>query len=242
MRGIMFLIAMFFTYLGGMFLLPIALFLGLFNKKAQVKIAYGFNRFVAILSIMVSGAKLETKGLNHLPKNQAVLYVGNHRSMFDILLLLKLIKTPVIFVGKKSVMKWPIISWWMRAQKTLFIDRDNLREGLKVIVEGIDLLKSGHSIVIFPEGTRSKTDEMLPFKKGSFKLATKSGVPVIPFAIKGTDDVFENNGFNLKPKTIYFTMGEPIVLSEIEDGDKDNYTQYIRGLIEEMYNEIENKN
>ncbi|MBC7960467.1 MAG: 1-acyl-sn-glycerol-3-phosphate acyltransferase, partial [Vallitaleaceae bacterium] len=133
-------------------------------------------------------------------------------------------------------------SWWMRAQKTLFIDRDNLREGLKVIKEGIELLKNGHSIVIFPEGTRSKTAELLPFKKGSFKLATKSGVPVIPFAIKGTDDVFENNKFNLKPKTIYFTVGEPIVLSEIEDTNKDNHTQYIRDIIEKMYNEIRSEN
>lgn len=130
----------------------------------------------------------------------------------------------------------------MRAQKTLFIDRENLREGYKVIKEGIDLLKSGSSIVIFPEGTRSKTEEMLPFKKGSLKLATKSGVPVVPFAIKGTDDVFENNGFNLKPKTIYFIMGEPILLSEIEDINKDNHTQYIRDIIESMYNEIHSQN
>jgi 1-acyl-sn-glycerol-3-phosphate acyltransferase len=162
--------------------------------------------------------------------------------MFDILLMMKLIKTPLIFIGKKSVANWPVISWWMKAQKTLFIDRDNLRDGLKVIKEGIELLKNGDSIVIFPEGTRSKTKEMLPFKKGSFKLATKSGVPIIPFAIKGTDDVFENNGFNLKPKTIYFTMGEPILLSEIEDIDKDNHTLYVRGIIEKMYNEINNQN
>ncbi|PKM95061.1 MAG: 1-acyl-sn-glycerol-3-phosphate acyltransferase [Firmicutes bacterium HGW-Firmicutes-1] len=242
MRRITFLITMFFTYLFGMFLLPVALVLGLFDKKLQVQIAYAFNRFIAILSIKISGAKLEMKGLDHIPKNQAVLYVGNHRSMFDILLLMKLIRTPLIFVGKKSVMKWPVISWWMRAQKTLFIDRDNLREGLKVIIKGIELLKDGDSIVIFPEGTRSKTDEMLPFKKGSFKLATKSGVPVIPFAIKGTDDVFENNKFNLKPKTIYITVGKPILLSEVEDTNKDNHTQFIRGIIENMYNEIHNQN
>lgn len=242
MRRIIFLIVMFFTYLFGMFILPVALLLGLFDKMLRVKIAYAFNRFIAILSIKISGAKLEIKGLDNIPKNQAVLYVGNHRSMFDILLLMKLIRTPLIFVGKKSVMKWPVISWWMRAQKTLFIDRANLREGLKVIMEGIELLKNGNSIVIFPEGTRSKTDEMLPFKKGSFKLATKSGVPVIPFAIKGTDDVFENNKFNLKPKTIYFTIGKPIVLSEVEDTNKDNHTLFIRSIIENMYNEIHNQN
>lgn len=242
MRRNIYIIVMFLTYLLGMPLLLVALFLGLFNKKTQVKIAYAFDRFIAILSIRISGAKLEIKGLDHLPQNQAALYVGNHKSMFDILLLMKLIKTPLIFIGKKSVAKWPVISWWMRAQKTLFIDRENLREGYKVIKEGIDLLKSGSSIVIFPEGTRSKTEEMLPFKKGSLKLATKSGVPVVPFAIKGTDDVFENNGFNLKPKTIYFIMGEPILLSEIEDINKDNHTQYIRDIIESMYNEIHSEN
>jgi len=233
---------MFFTYLLGMFILPVALLLGLFDKKLQVKIAYAFNRFIAIISIKISGAKLEIKGLENLPINQAVLYVGNHRSMFDILLLMKVIKTPLIFVAKKSLTKWPVISWWMSAQKTLFIDRDNLREGFKVILEGIELLKSGNSIVIFPEGTRSKMAELLPFKKGSFQLATKSGVPIIPFAIKGTDDVFENNKFNLKPKTIYFAIGKPIVLSQVEDTNKDNHTQLIRGIIENMYNEIHNEN
>jgi len=242
MRRYTFIITMLFVYLLGMFILPVALLLGLFNKKLQVKIAYAFNRFIAIISIKISGAKLEIKGLDNLPKNQAVLYVGNHRSMFDILILMKLIKTPLIFVGKKSVMKWPVVSWWMRAQKTLFIDRDNLKEGLKVIIEGIELLKNGDSIVIFPEGTRSKTAEMLPFKKGSFKLATKSGVPIIPFAIKGTDDVFENNKFNLKPKTIYLTIGKPVVLSRVEDTNKENHTQLIRGIIENMYNEINNQN
>lgn len=242
MRRNIFIVIMFFTYLLSMILFPVALFLGLFDNKLKVKIAYAFNRFIAILSLKISGAKLEIKGLDNIPKNQGILYVGNHKSMFDILLMMKLIKTPLIFIGKKSVAKWPVISWWMKAQKTLFIDRDNLRDGLKVIKEGIELLKNGYSIVIFPEGTRSKTKEMLPFKKGSFKLATKSGAAVIPFAIKGTDDVFENNGFNLKPKTIYFTMGEPILLNEIEDTNKDNHTLYVRDIIENMYNEINNQN
>ncbi|MBC7961133.1 MAG: 1-acyl-sn-glycerol-3-phosphate acyltransferase, partial [Vallitaleaceae bacterium] len=142
MRRYIYILVMFLIYLVGMFMLPMALFLGLFNKQLQIRIAYAFNRFIAIVSIKVSGAKLNIIGLEHLLTDHAVLYVGNHRSMFDILLLMKLIKKPLIFVGKKSVTKWPVISWWMRAQKTLFIDRDNLREGLKVIKEGIELLKN----------------------------------------------------------------------------------------------------
>lgn len=111
MRRNIYIIVMFLTYLLGMPLLLVALFLGLFNKKIQVKIAYAFDRLIAILSIKISGAKLDIRGLDHLPQNQAVLYVGNHKSMFDILLLMKLIKTPLIFIGKKSVAKWPVISW-----------------------------------------------------------------------------------------------------------------------------------
>ncbi len=110
-------------------------------------------------------------------------------------------------------MKWPFIGWWMAAMDGLFLDRTSPRQGLKTILTAIERIKDGESFAIFPEGTRSQSEEFLPFKQGSLKLASKSGAVIVPIAIRGTVDVFENNGLNLKPATVYFSVGEPIDLS-----------------------------
>jgi len=222
----------------GMPLLLIFWIIKKFNRDLGLRLAYKFNRVTALLMFFASGARFEAEGLEHLTMTEGALYVGNHRSMLDVAVMLKYLKKPVIFVGKKSVKKWPVISWWMRLQDALFIDRTSPKEGIKAIKKGIEFLKNGESIVLFPEGTRSKTYDLLPFKKGSVRMAEKSGRPIIPCAIKGTDDVFENNGFNLKPRTIYFQVGEPIHLERISLEEGQTPSDYVKLRIEEMYYQL----
>lgn len=238
MRRYLFLVAMFINFLVDMPLLLVVWIVSQFSESRSRKMAFAINRFTGLVMLWSSGAKFHPEGLDILKASNNCLYVANHRSMLDIPTVAKYIKRPAIFVAKGSVEKWPVMGWWIKVQGTLFIDRKSPKEGMKAIRKGIEMLKEGDSMVIFPEGTRSKEPGMLPFKRGSIRMAEKSGVPIIPIAIKGTDDVFENNGFNLKAKDIYFKVGEPININQVTLAEGQSTTEYVQQVIENMYNSI----
>ena len=132
--------------------------------------------------LKLAGVTITVKGEENIPKDTAVLYVGNHRSYFDILTGYTTVPTLLGFVAKKEMEKIPILRTWMANVNCLFLDRKNIKEGLKTILQGIEKVKNGISIWIFPEGTRNTNEditELLPFKEGSLKIAEKSGCPVI---------------------------------------------------------------
>jgi 1-acyl-sn-glycerol-3-phosphate acyltransferase len=208
---------------------------GKFNRKKRIEIAYSFTRFVAHSIMFISGATYSIKGLENIPEDETVLFVGNHKSMLDIPVLMKNVKFPIAFVAKDSLKKTPFLNWWMVLLDCLFLDRQNSKQALKTILYGIEKLKSGESLVIFPEGTRSTTDTLLPFKQGSLKLAEKSKVRIVPFAIKGTDSVFEKNGFNLIPNKIYLTFGKPFYIEDIPKTTYKKTGEYVQSIIQEMY-------
>lgn len=162
------------------------------------KITRTWARFV----MKMSGAKITVKGLENIPKDQTVLFIANHQSFFDIPLLMAVIDVPKGFIAKKELETWPGISMWMKYIRCVFMDRDNLRKSAEAIVEGINIIKSGHSMIIFPEGTRSKGGEANEFKSGSFKLALKPKVPIIPVTINGTYKLLERNNNKIKADSL----------------------------------------
>ena len=126
------------------------------------------------------------EGIENIPRDTAVLYVGNHRSYFDILVGYTSVPGLMGFVAEKEMLRYPLLRDWMVNVNCLFLDRNDLRAALKTILEGIEKVKSGVSVWIFPEGTRNRNDditELLPFKEGSLKIAEKSGCPVVPVAM-----------------------------------------------------------
>lgn len=146
----------------------------------------------AIFIMKVSGAKVTVTGLENIPKDTTVLFVSNHQSYFDIPLIISAIDVPKGFIAKKELAKWIGIRVWMKAIRCTFLDRDNMRKSAEAIVEGINTLKNGYSMVVFPEGTRSKGGKPLDFKAGSFKLAIKSKVPIVPVTIDGSYKLLES--------------------------------------------------
>ncbi|GGB39856.1 lysophospholipid acyltransferase family protein [Fictibacillus barbaricus] len=160
--------------------------------------------------VKLSGSKITVSGEENIPADTAVLFVSNHQGNFDIPILLGYIKKPKAFISKIEVKKMPFIGTWMEQLNCLFMDRKNVRQSVQAINEGAKLLKNGTSLVIFPEGTRSKGDEMSAFKPGSFKLAIKSGVPIIPVTIDGSYKIMEKQGFWIKPAEVYITVHPPI--------------------------------
>lgn len=186
---------------------------------------------------LISGVKLTVIGEENVPKNQAVLYVGNHRSQFDIVLNYARCPGLTGFVAKKELEKIPLLSTWMRFLHCLFLDRDNIKEGLKTILAAIEQVKNGISIMIFPEGTRSKdADElqMLPFHEGSFKIATKSGCPIIPVAISNSSALFEDQFPRIKPAAVTIEYGAPIYPKELSKEEQKFLGRHVQGQILEM--------
>lgn len=169
------------------------------------------------LILWETGVKITVLGEENVPKDTPVLYVANHRSFFDILVTYVRVPRPTGYIAKKEMEKIPLLSTWMRYLHCLFMDRSDIKKGLQTILDGIEKLKNGISICIFPEGTRNKGEEgsLLPFKEGSFKMASKSGCPILPVAINNTADIWEAHFPSIKKTHIVIEYGEPIIIKDL---------------------------
>ena len=201
------------------------------KEISSLRLIQGAFKFI----LWVAGTKITVIGEENVPKDTPVLYIGNHRSYFDILLTYSRCPIRTGYVAKKEMEKIPCLSHWMRFINCLFLDRKNIKAGLATMNEGTKLLKDGFSIAIFPEGTRSQDEDPHEFKEGSLRPALKAGVPVIPMAISGTADILENNRrFQVKPTTVHITFGQPIYPDQLERAEKKHLGATIREEIIEM--------
>lgn len=211
--------------------------IGLFNKPLKDKIALKMVQGAFGVICFFSGVKKTVIGRENIPEDKPVLYVANHQSYFDIIIGYRLVKGRCGFVAKKEMLKVPLLRHWMKLLYCLFLDRENIKEGLKTILLGIDYVKNqGISMWIFPEGTRNKTPDegMLPFKEGALKIAEKSGCPVIPVAISNTASILEKHAPWIHKTKVTFRFGEPILLSELEKEDRKHAGAYVQKVIENM--------
>lgn len=206
------------------------------NRKRQQEHSLAVVQAMFRLLIRVTGSTVTVKGRERIPEG-AVLYVGNHRSYFDILVGYTSVPGLTGFVAKKEMLRYPVLSDWMRGVNCLFLDREDLKAGLKTILDGINKVKSGISIWIFPEGTRSRGKdimEMLPFKEGSLKIAEKSGCPVVPVAITGTAEIFEQHIPFMRPSHVTIEFGEPFFIKELPSEQRKRAGAYTQEKILEM--------
>lgn len=185
---------------------------------------------------LIAGTNLIIKGRENIPTDQAVLYVCNHRSYFDIVLTYITLPGNTGFIAKKEMNKYPFLRVWMRYIHCLFLDRDDIRQGMQTILTGISKIKSGISIFIFPEGTRNKSkDEFLPFKAGSLKIAEKSGCPIVPVAINNSDEVFEMQFPKVRKTTVVIEFSTPIYPNNLDKEEKKKLSDNIVNTITTMY-------
>ena len=211
--------------------------IGKFNPYARDISSLRIVQFMFKLILFVAGTKVTVIGEDRIPKDTPVLYVGNHRSYFDIVMGYTTVPAPTGFIAKKEMIGIPLLSQWMVQMNCLFLDRSNIKEGLKTILTGIEEVKGGISMWIFPEGTRNKSEDpadLMEFHEGSLKIAEKSGCPVIPVAITGTDDVFERHIPWIRKSHVIIEYGEPIYLKELPLDKKKFPGAYTREIISEM--------
>lgn len=216
--------------------------LGMKDVDARNRESLKIVQFMFRLILKVAGVQVTVKGEENIPKDQAVLYVGNHRSYFDILVGYTTVSGLMGFVAKKEMLGYPLLRSWMKNVNCLFLDRENLKEGLKTILEGIEHVKSGISVWIFPEGTRNRNEdirELLPFKEGSLKIAEKSGCPVVPVAMVGTAEVFEKHMPFIRSSKVTVYYGKPFYIKELAPEDRKHSGAYTREVIRNMLLELQ---
>lgn len=207
------------------------------HKEKADLLALRFVQWAFRVVMFISGVKLEVKGAEKIPKDEPVLYIGNHRGIFDVVATYTICPDRTGYIAKDSIKKVPILGMFMKRLYCLFIQRDDIKQSLKVILAAIDQVKNGISICIFPEGTRNKDADpksVMEFKEGSFKIAQKTGCKIVPMAITGTADIFENHFPWIKKGTVTITYGDPIVLSELSKEDQKRIGAYTRDIIISM--------
>jgi len=228
-------------YLLIFFILSIPVFfiewiIGKFNYKAMAISSLRIVQMTFKIIIFLCGTKITIIGWENVPKDEPVLFIGNHRSIFDVVIAYSMMPGLTGFVSKKEMDKVPIVRVWMKYLNCLFLDRDNIKEGLKTILKGIELIKKDKiSISIFPEGTRNKDDGVKPFKEGSFKFAEKSGCKIIPMVQNNTESIFEKQFPRLKRAHTIIEFGKPILMNELEKDERKVIGSYTNKIITEIY-------
>ena len=187
--------------------------------------------------LWISGVKVTVIGAENVPKDAPVLYIGNHRSFFDIPLTYPRCPIRTGYVAKKELEKVPLLSSWMKYLHCLFLDRTDIKQGLKTILTAIEKVKSGISICIFPEGTRNKNEketDLLPFHEGSFKIATRAKCPIIPMAISGSVNLWEAHFPKIKPCHVVIEYGKPIYVDQLDKETQKHIGAYTQNILLEM--------
>lgn len=159
-----------------------------------------------------TGTQVEVTGIENVPTDRSVVYIGNHQGIFDIPLLLGYIPYQKAFIAKIEILKIPMLSDWMKLMKCVFLARKSPRQSVEAMHQGIENVKNGYSMVIFPEGTRSKGGPVKEFKPGSFKLAFQAEADIVPVTIDGTWKIYEEHK-KINPAKIKLTI-HPAIKTE----------------------------
>ncbi len=184
-----------------------------------------------------AGITLNVRLAEPLPEGP-VVFVSNHQSYWDIPVYFAAVQDRQFgFVAKDSLGKVPGFGSWIAAIRSVFIKRDDARASLRAIEEGVELLKQGYSLVIFPEGTRGRGAEMKEFKKGSLRLATKAGVPVVPITLNGTYQGFEEKGY-VSPARVDFIIHPAIETKDMPRKEASDLAGRVEDIVRKELNRI----
>lgn len=209
-------VILFFAYL--LFLAPLLLWTRYLDRKGRIadrdrivtREVGKWARFV----IRLAGGTVMVHGLENVPRNTPVVFIGNHQSYLDIPILLGFIDVKKAFIAKIELLSIPGLAGWMRLMQCTFLDRKDMRQSVQAIQEAVQTVRDGHPLVIFPEGTRSRGNTVGEFKAGSFKLALQAGVPIVPFTLDGSWRLFEEKG-KIQNSHVRLTIHPPIPTADL---------------------------
>ena len=183
--------------------------------------------------LKVTGVTLTVEGLESIPKEGPCVFVGNHRSYYDIPILLTALDAPHGILAKEELEKIPLLNRWMKLLGCVFVKRDDIRASVKALNDATAIVESGRSFVIFPEGTRYKGEEggAGEFKAGAFRIAVKTSAPVVPVAVTGARALFESNGNRCRPGSVRIKIMPPIQTAGMSKAEQKQLPDAVRQSI-----------
>ena len=198
------------------------------------RLLYSVGLWGVRIGIALSGIRVVREGLAHLQRDRAAVYAINHTSN---------VEPPLVFdalhelfprlriLYKAELRKLPILVRAFDLAGFVPLQRGNREQSLPAIERAVDALRAGHSFLIFPEGTRSRTGELLPFKKGGFIMAIKAQAPIVPVAIKGARSAMRKGSPIIHPVTVVIRLGTPIETAGLTMDDRDALVARVRGEV-----------
>ena len=165
-------------------------------------------------------AVVNVKGTENIPQDGSVVFVANHQSYLDIPLIISSSGMVMGFIAKYEILKVPLLSGWMKLIQCVFLKRKSPHQSVQAMTKAVDTIKKGYSLVIFPEGHRSRSDEIKQFHHGSFKLAFRSEVPIVPVTIDGSFHLYEEHKKPM-PGTVNITFHPPVKTAGLTKEQKD---------------------
>ncbi len=182
-------------------------------------------------ALTANGSVIQVNGAKNVPVSGGVLFVCNHQSNFDIPIMIGFVPRDKGFIAKIELLKIPIFRMWIKALGSVFIDRHDARQSLAAINQAVERLKEGHSLVIFPEGTRSSDGKLGHFKPGSLKLALKAKVPVVPVTINGSMNIMPKGTSIIKSAAVEVIISQPLFPEELVEVSAIHVAEKVRNLI-----------
>jgi 1-acyl-sn-glycerol-3-phosphate acyltransferase len=190
-----------------------------------------FARGWARTLLAIAGVRVKVENARALPRDRSFVVAANHESFCDVLVLLAHLPMQVRFLAKRSVFRVPVLGWSIAAAGFIPVDREERSRSAAAVETALRRLRGGRSVVVFPEETRTRTGELLPFKKGAAHLALQSGLPILPLGLAGTFRVLPRGTLVITPGPVVLAVGDPIETAGRPPRDRAALTEELRGRI-----------
>ena len=194
----------------------------------QTDLLYTLGHAGVRLALVLAGIRFRIAGVEHLPSGRAAVYCSNHESNVDPPVLFEALHPQMHILYKQELDRIPILARAFRLGGFIPIDRRNKESAMRSIERGAASIRAGHSFLIFPEGTRSRAAELLPFKKGGFVMAIKAEAPIVPVAVQGGRAAMRKGSFVIRPVTVSVRVGRPIETVGLSFDDRATLIAHVR--------------